>query len=102
MYRYTTPTLTLKLEGLDFDEVLLFRVAIEQNKIELLKVVDVSDPGVDAETSTVVVSLTQEETAQFKESPVAIQVRVKLANGKVLATNKVKKMVSDVLDEVII
>lgn len=102
MYRYTTPTLTLKLDGLDFDEVQTFRVAIEQNKIELLKVVEVSDPGVDAETSTIVVSLTQEETAQFKESPVAIQVRVKLTNGKVLATNKVKKMVSDVLDEVII
>lgn len=102
MYRYTTPSLTLKLEGLDFDEVLLFRVAIEQKNIELLKVVEVSDPGVDAENSTIVVSLTQEETAQFKESPVEIQVRIKLTNGKVLATNKVKRMVSGVLDEVII
>ena len=42
MYRYTTPSLTLKLEGSDFDEVLLFRVAIEQKNIELLKVVEVS------------------------------------------------------------
>ena len=102
MYRYTTPTLPITIADLDFDEVNLFRIAIEQGNVELLKAVSASDPSVDAEHKTIYVPLTQEETAQFKDGIVQIQARVKFTNGAVLATNKVSLSIKDVLDEVII
>lgn len=102
MYRYTTPTLPVTIDGIDFDDVILFRIAIEQGNVEMLKVVNADDPNVDAQHNTIYVPLTQEETATFHDGTVAIQARVKFDNGHVLATNKVSLSVKDVLDEVII
>ena len=102
MYRYTTPTLPITISDLDFADVDLFRIAIEQGNVEMLKVVEADDPSIDAEHKTIYVPLTQEETASFKDGTVQIQARVKFTNGSVLATNKVSLSVKDVLDEVII
>lgn len=102
MYRYTTPTLPITIEDLDFDEVSVFRVAIEQDSTELLKVVDVDDPLVDAENKTIYVPLTQEETASFKSGVTEVQVRIVFRSGAVQATKKAKLSVHDVLDEVIV
>ena len=102
MYRYTTPTLPITIDGLDFDDVNLFRIAIEQGNTEILKVVNADDPSVDTEHKTIYVPLTQEETASFKDGMVQIQARIKFENNSVLATNKVSLPVKDVLDEVII
>lgn len=102
MYRYTTPTLPITIDGIDFEEVTLFRVAIEQDDIELLKVINIDDPSVDAERKTIYVSLTQEETASMDDGPVDVQARIKFTNGSVLATNKATLSIKDVLDEVII
>ena len=102
MYRYTTPTLPITISDLDFDDVSLFRIAIEQGNIEMLKIVNADDPSVDTEHKTIYVPLTQEETASFKDGMVQIQARIKFENNSVLATNKVSLPVKDVLDEVII
>ena len=102
MYRYTTPTLPITIADVDFDDVSLFRIAIEQGSVEMLKVVSADDPNVDAQHKTIYVPLTQEETAQFKDGMVQIQARVKFDNNAVLATNKVALPIKDVLDEVII
>jgi len=102
MYRYTTPTLPITIADLDFNDVDLFRIAIEQGQIEMLKVVEADDPSIDAQHKTIYVPLTQEETASFKDGMVQIQARIKFTNGSVLATNKVSLSVKDVLDEVII
>ena len=102
MYRYTTPTLPITIDGLDFDDVSLFRIAIEQGSTEILKVVNADDPNVDAEHKTIYVPLTQEETASFKNGMMQIQARIKFENNSVLATNKVSLPIKDVLDEVII
>ena len=103
MYRYTTPTLPVTRDGVDFDDVSVFRIAIEQGSTELLKVIDSDDPSVDAEHKTIYIPLTQEETASFKEGHhVQIQARIKYVNGTVLATNMVSIPVKNVLDEVII
>lgn len=102
MYRYTTPTLPITISDLDFDDVSLFRIAIEQGNIEMLKIVNADDPSVDTEHKTIYVPLTQEETSQFKDGMVQIQARVKFENNSVLATNKVSLPIKDVLDEVII
>lgn len=102
MYRYTTPTLPVEITEVDYTTVDIFRIAIEQGKNEMLKIISANDPHVDAEHSTIYVPLTQEETASFKEGYVKIQARIKFTNGSVLATNKVNMPVEDVLDEVII
>ena len=101
MYRYTTPTLPITIEDIDFD-VVLFRIAIEQGNTEILKVVMPDDASVDAEHNTIYVPLTQEETAMFKKGNSEVQARVKFESGAVLATNKANMTIRDVLDEVII
>ena len=102
MYRYTTPTLPITISDLDFSAAELFRVAIEQDGVEILKVIDADDASVDAQHKTINVPLTQEETASFKDGVVEVQVRAKLTGGSVLATKVAKLSVNDVLDEVII
>lgn len=102
MYRYTTPTIPITIEDLDFDDVARFRVAIEQGAVEMLKIVEVTSTAVDPETKTIYVPLTQEETAAFKDGMVEVQVRVVFTSGAVQATKKAKLSVHDVLDEVII
>lgn len=100
MYRYTTPTLPIKIEGIDYETVDLIRIAIEQKGIEMLK--EVTPEAVDPETSTIYIPLTQEETAALSTGFAEVQARIKFNSGAVLATNKVKLSVNDVLDEVII
>lgn len=102
MYRYTTPTLPITIADLDFAEVRLFRIAIEQGKTEILKIVNVDDASVNPETNTIYVPLTQEETASFRKGISEVQVRVQFTSGAVMATNKARVSVYDVLDEVII
>ena len=102
MYRYTTPTLPVTISDIDFADVSVFRIAIEQGNVELLKVINADDPSVDAQHKTINVPLTQEETAAFKDGTVEIQARVKLNNSAVLATEKVTLPMRNVLDEVII
>ena len=102
MYRYTTPTIPLTIDDVDFADVSLFRVAIEQGGVEMLKVINVDDPAVDAENHTIYVPLTQEETASFKKGVGEVQVRIRFTSGAVQATQKAKLSVHDVLDEVII
>lgn len=102
MYRYTTPTIPITIDDLDFDDVARFRVAIEQGSLEMLKIVEVTSTAVDPETKTIYVPLTQEETAAFKDGMVEVQVRVVFTSGAVQATKKAKLSVHDVLDEVII
>ena len=102
MYRYTTPTLPITIEDIDFTEVNVFRIAIEQGNIEMLKIINADDESVDAETNTIYVPLTQEETASFKEGSVYVQARIVFTAGAVMATAKAKVSVKDVLDEVIV
>lgn len=102
MYRYTTPTLPITIEDLDFEDVSLFRVAIEQGSVEMLKIVNIDDPSVDAEHKTIYIPLTQEETASFKNGMAQVQVRIVFNGGAVQATRKAKLSVNDVLDEVIV
>lgn len=102
MYRYTTPTLPVTISDLDFSDVSVFRIAIEQGNVEILKVIEADDPMVDAQHKTIYVPLTQEETAAFKDGTVEIQARIKFTNNNVLATEKATLSMRDVLDEVII
>lgn len=100
MYTYTTPTITCTLEGVEWSQVDYVRIAVESKKFELVRVVPVSD--IDTETGETSIVLTQEETASLGKGQVAIQARVRYADGTVQATNKVLRDMNEVLDKVVI
>lgn len=102
MYRYTTPTIPITIEDLDFDTVDLFRVAIQNGPVENLFVINADDPRVDAETNTITIELTQEQTAALSEGYAMLQVRIRFNNGRVQATQIAKISVQDVIDKVVI
>lgn len=103
MYRYTTPTLPITIEDIDFSLVDNFRIAIEQGgKEDTLFIVPAGDSAVDAENKTIYLSLTQEQTAWFDDGPARLQVRIVFNNGNVSATPKAQIDINDVIDEVIV
>ena len=103
MYRFTTPTLPITIEDVDFGNVSKFRIAIEQNDKEIfLFIVDVNDPIVEAENNKIYLELTQEQTASLKEGYSKLQIRFVFTTGKVLATPEATVTINDVIDEVIV
>lgn len=101
MYRYTTPTLPITIEDVDFSLVDNFRIAIK-SKTEQLYIIPASDERVDTENNTINLALTQEQTAELEEGFARLQVRIVYASGAVQATPIVSVTVKDVIDEVIV
>ena len=103
MYRYTTPTLPLTINDVDFSQVSTFRIALKPERGEpLLFIVDADDPIVDADDKTIYLELTQEQTAAIEEGKARVQTRIIYKNGKVGATNKAVITVNDVYDKEIV
>ena len=102
MYTYTTPTLTLKISGLaDYiADVEFIRFAIIVGEKKVIKTVQPSE--FDTETETVIINLTQEDTATLGEGKASVQGRVKYLNGQVQATKRVFGQMEDILDRVVI
>lgn len=100
MYTYTTPTITCTLKGVDFTSVDVVRVAVRGKKSQIVREVSVSE--IDTETGSLVIKLTQAETAEMESGKVTIQARVRYVDGTVQATNTVVRHMSEVLDEVVI
>lgn len=100
MYRYTTPTITCELSGVEFDNVDVVRIAVKGTNTLIVREVQ----SADITDGTVVIKLTQEETANLGEDNdiVSIQARIKYNDGTVQATNKVRTSLLDVLDKVVI
>ena len=99
MYTYTTPTITCILDGIEFEQVDIVRIAVK-GKTEIVKTVNAAD--IDTETGETSIALTQEETAQLGKGQIAIQARIRYVDGTVQATNKVLKEMNEVLDKVVI
>lgn len=106
MYRYTTPTIPCKLEGVNFAAVDYVRVALEGKESghgQAKKTVVHQIPASDFDDEGVcLLRLTQEETAAFGEGSVYIQCRVKFRDGNVLSTKKIITTISDVIDKAVI
>lgn len=102
MYIYTTPTITMEIGGVDFEDVEVFRVALKRGNKQFLKELYNGDSGVITESNLIVVTLTQEETAEMGKGDLELQIRMKFKNDSVLATNKVSIKLEDVIDKVII
>ena len=48
MYRYSTPTIPIKMIDLDFSEVAFFRIKMENDKTSILQQIEINDSRVDA------------------------------------------------------
>lgn len=102
MYRYTTPTIPIIIEDIDFANVASFRITIERGSASLLFEIGINDSRVDSENNTINLVLTQEETATFNEGKAEVQARIIYTDGTIQATEKAKLVVKGVFDEVII
>ena len=102
MFRYTTPTIPITIDDVDFSAVDFFRIAIKKDSAQNLFVVPADDARVDAAHNTINIELTQEQTAEYAAGYALVQARIKYKNGRVQATKEAKLTVSDVIDEVVI
>lgn len=103
MIRYTTPALPLEIEGIDLTQQQDVYVSIVQGGKELRKSGNALTISFDGESTTIVVTLSQEETASFKERlSVAVQVNWINSAGQRDATDIAALDVTrNLLDEVI-
>lgn len=102
MIRGTTPTYTLVIPGEDLTNQRVF-VTVKQGKKEINKRRDDLIVAADAEGSTVVLTLSQEETLSLKENAeTLVQARWIDANGVAGATESSPLTVGKVLNEEVI
>ena len=103
MRRYTTPTLTIVVEGIDITAMNVY-VTLKQGK----RTLTISDPEMQTETvgqrtdTRLDVTLTQEQTALFEAVPLKVQVNFIDVDGARDATEcKVVDVWPNLLPEVI-
>lgn len=98
MYRYTTPTITCSLKGINAENLELVRIALRGNNVTIIK------EFTEVINGAVTVTLTQQETASLGQSSdtIDIQGRIRYKDGTVQATNIAKATIRDVLDKVVI
>lgn len=97
MYTYTTPTLQIRITGVDFSNAQKVEITIKQHTKDSDKKMVITDAERDGDTFTKV--LTQEQSAEFKKGPVTIQARILTIIGDVIPTNKAVVPWEEVLNE---
>ena len=97
MYRGTTPTLKIEVEGVEVTDLILDRtmITLKQKEKEVTK--SGSDIAVDENENTLSITLTQEETLSFDDGMAQLQVRATLENGAVMASNIVTDSIGHIL-----
>ena len=101
-YRYTTPTVILKVNDQDFDmtQISLCHVTLENDSGRNKKTF--TDCQIDDEFKTISFTMSQEDTASFEIGTLLLQVRLKLLNGSVLASPIIRTTMSKILEEEIL
>ncbi len=99
MNRGTTPTLRFELKGIELELIDKAIFTMQQNLngkcIEINK-----DATVYSDYLSV--SLTQQETLSFGPGHILMQLKIKLKDGNVVASNITEKTIKDILNEVIL
>ena len=98
MYRGTTPTMVLTVEGISEIDISQLYLSLKQfgNTIEKT-LEDVKLVG-----NVLYCTLTQEETLSLFEGKVELQIRIKSKSNVAYATNKIQVDVQDILKEGVI
>ena len=103
MIRGTTPTLTFKIKtDLDFDEVSKFEITFKSVSGTKERTWDENNLGIDPVEKQLTLTLSQEETLYFNVGEIDIQLRVKLNNDMVYASNVVTSTLDKILREGVI
>ena len=96
MTKGTTPTYILSFkEEINFSEVTHWTVTMKQRNA----IVNIDNPIVDVENSTLTVVLTQDQTLKFTTGDASLQVKGKFTNGTVFASDIQRVHVNPILDE---
>lgn len=98
MYRGTTPTIVLTIEGLS-------EINIDQLYLSLKQfgnTIDKTLEDVKLVGNVLYCTLTQEETLSLFEGKVELQIRIKSKSNVAYATNKIQVDVQDILKEGVI
>lgn len=100
MIRGTTPTLKLKLNGIETSRLTSVYVTIKQGEKEVTKTYY---DGIIAESESVLsVPLTQEDTLTFRQGYVSIQLRAMTTDGLGIASKTRLVLMDDILKEGVI
>lgn len=101
MIRSTTPTIVLKIKDQAFDmtSIDICHVTIENDSGRNKKTFIVDSERIDAESKTISVDLTWEDTEAFEEGVIDIQLKIKLTNNRVIASKIVNTTMDRILEE---
>lgn len=100
MIRGTTPTLKLKLNGIETSRLASVYVTIKQGEKEVTKT---NDDGIVAESESVLsVPLAQEDTLTFSQGYVYIQLRAMTTDDLAIASKTRLVLMDDILKEGVI
>lgn len=100
MRRGTTPTIKLKLTGIDLELLKDVFVTFQQGSFELTKTGD--EVTIDTDSAVIKVVLTEEETLKFRANPAAVQIRAVTKDDSVIASTIKNINIGDVLYEEVI
>lgn len=100
MIRGTTPTLEIKITGIDVAELESVYVTLKQYQKEVTK--QTKDIAVDEISNTLYVPLSQEDTLSLARGYVYVQMRAVTKDGLAVASDIVMKTMKEILKEGII
>ena len=103
MIRGTTPTLTFKINtDLDFSEIETAEITFKSVSGMKEKTWNQELFTIDPQEKTIVLTLTQDDTLYFYEGEIQVQLRIKMQDDKVYASNIVTSTLSKILKEGVI
>lgn len=103
MIRGTTPTLTFKIKtDLDLNDVEKVEITFKSVNGMKEKTWDENNLGIDPVEKQLTLTLSQEETLYFNVGEIDIQLRVKMNNDMVYASNVVTSTLDKILREGVI
>ncbi len=100
MRRGTTPTLEIKITGIDVSELINIYVTLKQYKKEITK--STEDITVDEIANKLYVPLSQEDTLVLQRGYVYVQMRAATKDGQAVASEIVMKTMEEILKEGVI
>lgn len=100
MIRGTTPTLEIKITGIEVAELERIYITLSQYQKQVTK--STEDITIDEITNTLYVPLTQEDTLTLSRGYVYVQMRAVTKDGLAVASGTVMKTMEEILKEGVI
>ena len=103
MIRGTTPTLTFNIKtDLDLTELMKAEITFKSVYGSKEKTWDENEVTIDPVEKQIMLTLTQEDTLYFNEGKINVQLRLKMQNEKVYASDVVNTTLDKILKEGVI